>query len=121
MRDREPWFEPKTYGFGAGLPIHRNGWIALGAYIGGMLLAGFVFTLALPAAFDLLVPKTYGVGYTMAPGPTALFMGLYLLLAVLPLTLLLTAVAKRHTRGDWRWRWGRTPPDSGSDTNEPRS
>jgi len=28
-----PWFRHNERGFGPGLPIHRNGWIALGSYV----------------------------------------------------------------------------------------
>ncbi len=29
----EPWFRRNQRGYGPGLPIHRNGWIALGTYV----------------------------------------------------------------------------------------
>jgi hypothetical protein len=33
----DPWFRPNQRGFGPGLPIHRNGWIVLGAYIAALI------------------------------------------------------------------------------------
>jgi hypothetical protein len=34
---REPWFRRNERGLGLGLPIHRNGWILLGAYVGFLI------------------------------------------------------------------------------------
>jgi len=79
------WFEPKRYGYGAGLPIHRNGWIALGSYVAVIILmAAAIGPLA--AASPLLIFVPVGV----IAGATLWFV---------PLT-------ERRTRGGWRWRWG---------------
>jgi hypothetical protein len=33
-----PWFRRNERGIGPGLPIHRNGWILLGAYVAFLIL-----------------------------------------------------------------------------------
>jgi hypothetical protein len=83
--DDEIWFEPKRFGYGAGLPIAREGWIALGGYVGAMLLMA------------------------SALGPLAEINPLYMLAvaAVMAgLTIWFMPLCARHTRGGWRWRWG---------------
>lgn len=72
------WFEPKRYGYGAGLPVAWQGWA---------LIAGFIAPI---------------VGFAaLAPRHPYLYAGLVtaLLLAFLP-------ICAAHTRGGWRWRWG---------------
>ena len=78
-RDEDVWFEPKLYGYGAGLPVAWQGWALLGGYCA-----------ALAALALLLVPR---------------HPQLFSLLAVV-LTLPLIAISARHTRGGWRRRWG---------------
>jgi hypothetical protein len=104
--DQEPWFEPKSHGYGAGMPIHPNGWRLLGLYIFGMTVSALVITVALPFAFGVMQPKTYGVGWTMPPLWLAVFLGVWLLFAVAPMTAWFMAVARARTRGGWRWRRG---------------
>ncbi|WP_037498433.1 hypothetical protein [Sphingomonas jaspsi] len=74
----KPWFAPKRFGLGAGLPIAWQGWVLLAAHIA--LIAGVA------ALFEdrpgVLVP-------------------LVLVAALLPLPLY---AAK--TKGGWHWRWG---------------
>lgn len=76
-RSSRPWFAAKTYGYGAGLPIAWQGWLALAVFVIGA--AGAPFVLG----------------------------GVWLALAYVALTAALIAVAARRTRGGWRWRWGR--------------
>lgn len=73
----DPWFEPKRFGYGAGWPIAWQGWALLAAFL-------------VPAlGFGLMLERgQYVVG------------GLCLAIA----TGLLLLLAKRHTRGGWRWR-----------------
>jgi len=77
------WFAPKRYGYGSGLPIAWQGWALLAAYV--LALAGM-------ALID-------GSGM---PGGHALALGL-----VLIATTCLLIIAARHTRGGWKWRWGK--------------
>lgn len=77
MDEDDVWFEPKRFGYGAGLPVRWQGWALLLGYIA--LIAGLSL---------LLIPRH--------PVP------FYLIVAVA--TVALTAVAARHTRGGWRWR-----------------
>lgn len=72
----KPWFAPKRYGYGAGLPISWEGWVALLAYLG--LVLGSVALLT--RAWQLPL-----IGFV-----TALFI----------------ALCARRTQGGWRWRWG---------------
>jgi hypothetical protein len=78
MADGPEWFAPKRYGFGAGLPIAWQGWVALGLFI------------ALIAAASLLLAYSW-LAYVSA---------------FVTLTLLFVLVAARTTKGGWRWRWG---------------
>ena len=72
------WFEPKKYGYGAGLPIAWQGWLLTIGYIALILL-----------------------GTLLSPHALPLFLAL-----VFTLTGLLLLVAARTTRGGWRWRKG---------------
>jgi hypothetical protein len=81
----KPWFSPKRYGFGAGLPCSWEGWAVLAAY-----LAVTGFGLYLSKRFE--DPATrLGV----------------LLAAIGPATVILVWVSRARTEGGWRWRWGR--------------
>ena len=75
------WFEPKRYGYGAGLPIAWHGWALLVAYIGLMtgssllairfsLIAMAIFIAALTAAFLLMVKRTTRGGWRWSPAGT---------------------------------------------------
>jgi hypothetical protein len=75
-KPRKYWFEPKTFGYGAGLPISWEGWAALALY-----------TVVATAAALTLRPML------MVP-------------VVLVATAILGVVAARRTRGGWKWRNG---------------
>ena len=74
------WFAPKDHGYGAGLPIAWQGWALLGGY------------LAVLAGLQHLIRERHPV----------VFGGL-----VAVMTVALVVITARHTRGGWRWRWGR--------------
>jgi hypothetical protein len=74
------WFAPKTYGFGAGLPIAWQGWVVLAALLG------------LP----------FGLMFVLLPAHPGYFQG-----AVIGFTVLMLPLIARKTRGGWRWRNGR--------------
>jgi lipopolysaccharide export LptBFGC system permease protein LptF len=79
------WFEPKRYGYGAGLPISREGWIALGSYVAVMMLmAAAIGPLTKANPLYILVPVAIMAG----------------------MTIWFVPLCARHTRGGWRWRWG---------------
>ncbi|MFW2349088.1 hypothetical protein [Qipengyuania sp.] len=80
--DDGAWFAPKRFGYGAGLPIARQGWA---------LLAGYFAILGLGV---LLVQWDRQAGLV---GAIAL---------IVPATIVLFVIAARKTRGGWRWRWG---------------
>jgi hypothetical protein len=78
MSDGPEWFAPKRYGYGAGLPLSWQGWV---------LLLGYLLLLGLAA----LIIRYSWVGYFSV---------------VIVLTVALTVICSRTTRGGWRWRWG---------------
>lgn len=82
MDNPEPWFAPKRFGYGAGLPIVWQGWAALGGY------------LAIIAAVAWLDHQADGrvrvIGFGLFLAATASFLSL----------------VYRRTRGGWKWRWG---------------
>lgn len=77
--DRKYWFEPKRYGYGAGLPIAWQGW-------------------AVALSYALLVT---GAAYGILPRSTFAFVAI-----TLGATAVLLVIVARRTRGGWRWRWG---------------
>lgn len=77
-KDDKPWFAPKRYGYGAGLPITWQGWVLFGAY-----------GLALLVAILLAEHNQFAT-----------------LAIIVSATTLLLLIAARKTRGGWRWRWG---------------
>lgn len=79
LDDDRHWFEPKRYGYGAGLPVAWQGWVLLGLFVGGLAGAGLLF---------------------MPDDPVSFFA------VTLVLTGILLFVASRKTRGGWRWRSG---------------
>jgi membrane-associated PAP2 superfamily phosphatase len=76
------WFAPKRYGYGAGLPIRREGWLLIGSYVAALA----------------------GIGLLDRAGPggarTAAFV------VFLLVTGLFAVIVARRTRGGWKWRWG---------------
>ena len=79
MSDEDVWFEPKLFGYGAGLPVRWQGWALLVAYLAAVTLAAL----------------------TLARDHHRWFIA-----AMVLLTLPLIAISAHHTRGGWRWRWG---------------
>ena len=82
MHEEEPWFAPKRFGYGAGLPIAWQGWA---------LLAGYTLIMLAPALV-LEWDPVIGLGFAIVVWLCA--------------TLALVFIAKRKTRGGWRWRHG---------------
>ncbi|MBI5941354.1 MAG: hypothetical protein HY859_13095 [Caulobacterales bacterium] len=75
----KPWFHPKRYGYGAGLPCSWEGWLVLFAFMG--VIAGVSY------------------GFDDSHWRLRAATGLLAFVA-----LVVIVVAK--TRGGWRWRWG---------------
>jgi hypothetical protein len=80
--EKDAWFAPKRFGYGAGLPLNWQGWLVL----------GLVFAIVL--AFALIFPQTQGA--TSILTVAAFLAGLAILIRI----------TARKTRGGWRWRWG---------------
>lgn len=77
--DRRPWFRPKRYGYGSGLPIAWQGWLLIAAHVALIM----------------------GVAAILRDEPLALAAGVTAI-ALAPMPLY---AAK--TDGGWRWRWGK--------------
>ena len=82
QKDDGVWFEQRRYGLGVGAPIVWQGWVLLGAYV------------AICAGLGWLAQNS-GRG----PRVAAIAM-------IVAVSAGFIAVAIRHTRGGWRWRWG---------------
>lgn len=76
--DDDAWFAPKRRGYGTGLPIRREGWIALIGYVLLIAAAGF------------LIPHSWVAYAVILVAATAAFI----------------LLCMRKTRGGWRWRGG---------------
>lgn len=74
----KPWFNPKRYGYGVGLPCSWEGWLVLAAFL-AVVVGGA----------KVIEDK-----------------GQYAILAFLSVVLLI-AITAAKTKGGWRWRWGR--------------
>jgi hypothetical protein len=88
-RDNKPWFAPKRYGIGAGLPIAWQGWALMIAYI---------VIVSVTAPFAMLIPYFLYHNWWIATPP---FIGVMLIE-----TGVFMVICARKTRGGWRWRWG---------------
>lgn len=77
------WFLPKRFGYGSGWPIAWQGWALLGGYV------ALIFILAWLVAAGSLALEVFGL---------VMFVGT---------TLSFGDLCRRHTRGGWRWRWGK--------------
>ncbi|WP_336945036.1 hypothetical protein ABHV46_03455 [Asaia sp. BMEF1] len=80
------WFRPRRYGYGAGLPIAWQGWVAL-----GLLL----LVVIAPSFFLFLIPPPYRI--------VAMIGSLFIALCA---TGIFLALCRNHTYGGLRWRWG---------------
>jgi hypothetical protein len=78
LSDDKPWFRPKRFGLGAGMPISWQGWV-------------------LVALHSLLL---FGIGVALRGKPLAM------VAAIIPAALLPLPIYAGKTRGGWRWRWG---------------
>jgi hypothetical protein len=75
--DDQPWFAPKRFGYGAGMPIAWQGWVMLAAHMALL----------------------FGVSVLLQRHPLAMILSL-IFVAFAPLPLY-----ARKTRGGWQWRW----------------
>jgi hypothetical protein len=81
MSDRRSsnWFAAKRYGYGSGLPIRWQGWLALAAFLVAVMLAALELS-GTPRIIGMLIcVVTFGI------------------------------VCFLKTEGGWRWRWGEPP------------
>ena len=76
------WFAPKRLGYGAGLPIAWQGWALVGTYIAFM------------AGWSGFITRGDWTGWAIWA------------VGVIAATAILLVVAKKRTRGGWRYRDG---------------
>ncbi len=88
MRLSTPWFAPKRYGYGSGLPVAWQGWVVLLIYILVAILAPLGLVRLFPKP-EVLIPTLIGVEVIA--------------------TLALGVICALKTKGGWRWRWGDEP------------
>lgn len=81
----KPWFAPKRYGYGAGLPIAWQGWAVLGIY----MLVTVGAAIILPVMF---------------PNPALCLPAILIVVTIA--TPAMMVIAARKTKGGWRWRSG---------------
>jgi len=89
MADRsEPWFKPKTHGYGAA-PANWKGWAAVLGFV-AFEIALALWLMVLPAAYpELGAPKV------------AMW-----LVAMVATTVAFVWICRTKTAGDWQWRTG---------------
>lgn len=80
--DKQPWFAPTRFGYGAGQPIAWQGWVLLLSYLGIMIGGG-------------LAIENSGVGPRGA-----------MIAVMFAATAAFVEICRRRTAGGWRWRWG---------------
>ena len=80
----KPWFAPKRFGYGAGLPISWEGWTTLAAFLGG-IWAVLYFSRLLSSATEIALVRLIGVTILIAA---------------------FVAIARAKTEGGWHWRNG---------------
>jgi hypothetical protein len=74
-----PWFAPKSYGYGSGLPLCWQGWATIIVFMAATI------------------------------GSALLLTGWRQIVVVLVLATLLCIICAVKTKGGWRWRWGDKP------------
>lgn len=84
------WFKAKEYGWGAGLPIAWQGWVALTALIVLILTVGFVDGL-----FMVTVPLKSRLRFVID---------------IIIITSLFFLVFENKIDGGLKWRWGKDKP-----------
>lgn len=89
------WFAAKRFGYGSGMPIAWQGWVLLGGFValavGAGLLAEYIPGIGSIIAISVMIPAT--IGFVM--------------------------IARRRTRGGWRWRMGGKDGREGSGVKRP--
>ena len=86
----DPWFKPKTYGYGAS-PANWKGWAAI-----------IVFVLIVLAFTHVLIVRPSA----SEAGPSGAQVVAFLLLFGASI-LAFIRLCKAKTDGEWRWRWGK--------------
>jgi len=86
------WFRPRRYGYGA-TPVTWEGW-ALTVGVAGVVILSIV-------AMNLLADRSNVVAW------------LVWVVFVAVVAFLMVQISRQRTDGEWRWRWGQRPGDSG--------
>ncbi|GAB6853757.1 hypothetical protein [Asaia astilbis] len=85
-QSRQAWFAAKRYGYGAGMPIAWQGWIAL---------FSLMAVVSLPFYALVFLPVSQ-------PGLVISALCVVDLLAIIAFGW----ICRSRTEGGWRWRWG---------------
>lgn len=85
-RSSGKWFAAKRYGYGAGLPIVWQGWVALTMFL------------------SVTLGTTFGMLF-LRPDKPLLVLSVVTLINVIAVAFFLW-ICKSRTEGGWRWRWG---------------
>lgn len=81
----KPWFHPKRYGYGAGLPCSWEGWLLMAGLIAAMLGSHQLLLMFLPPSEAM--PWWLGVTSVLVIG--------------------FALIARAKTEGGWHWRSGK--------------
>ena len=81
------WFKPKAYGWGVGLPIIWQGWVALLGFL--LLVLAFAFV-------DGVFMKTVPVGSYLR-----------FTLDIITISILFCYIFQNKVEGGLKWRWGK--------------
>jgi hypothetical protein len=86
----DPWFRPKSYGYGA-TPASWKGWVATAAFMIGLVVSSYLL-----------------LGWEPSPGTGAGALRITVwALAIAVLTAVFVGFARAKTDGQWGWRWGK--------------
>lgn len=82
------WFAPKKYGYGAGMPIAWQGWVLMAAYT--LVVLGALLAIGTGDSVEIITSTA----------------------VVLVATAVLMMIARKRTRGGWKWRSGKEDDDA---------
>ena len=84
----DPWFRPKSYGYGA-TPADWGGWAATAVFAIGLVVSSYLL-----------------LGWEPSPGTGASRIAVWAL-AIAVLIAVFVGSARAKTDGQWDWRWGK--------------
>ncbi|WP_239021468.1 hypothetical protein [Novacetimonas cocois] len=85
----KPWFAPKSHGYGSGLPISWEGWVALMLFLAITILPWFALSVIHP-------DNAHAMMFTVCLSLVDIFA-----------TAAFCYLCKSRTADGWKWRWGK--------------